>query len=61
MGFKPFKFLRALARIGRPLLRLLGVKKGTVADKAAEGLEILVPLIPPDTDSPTASGDTNRR
>ena len=61
MGFKPFRFLRVLARIGSPFLRLLGVKKGTVADKAAEGLEILSPLIPPDTDSPTASGDAKKQ
>ena len=61
MGFRPFKFLRVLSRIGRPLLRLLGVKKGTAADKAAEGLEILGPLIPPDTDSPTASEDAKKQ
>lgn len=48
MGFKPFRLVRILARIGRPLLRLLGVKRGTAADKAAEAAEILAPLIPPD-------------
>lgn len=37
-----------IARIGRPLLRLLGVKRGSAADKAAEAAEILAPLIPPD-------------
>jgi len=58
MGFKPFRLVHILARIGRPLLLLLGVKRGTVADKAAEAAEILAPLTPDDTDTqPTHTTD----
>ena len=46
MGFKPFKAIRLLARIGRPLLRLFGIGDKTVAGKAVAAAEILEPVLP---------------
>lgn len=43
--------LSVLAKVGRPLLRLAGVKGGTVADKAAEGAEILDHALPPEEEA----------
>ena len=51
MGFKPFKAIRLLARIGRPLLRLFGIRSGTVAEKAVSVAEIVEPILPPDEKS----------
>lgn len=51
MGFRPWGLFRALARIGTPVLRILGVKRGTAADKAAEVARTIEPLLPPDEKS----------
>jgi hypothetical protein len=40
--------LRFLAKVARPLLKVIGVKAGTVADKAAEGVEIIDRALPED-------------
>lgn len=51
MAFNPFRALHLLARIGRPLAALLGLKRGTAADKAIDAVEILDPILPrKDTD-----------
>jgi hypothetical protein len=48
------KGIRILARVGRPLLALIGVKSKTVAGKVVEGAEILDPLLGQD---PTPKGN----
>lgn len=56
MSFKPWEVLRAaihvIARAGRPILKLLGVKGGTVAGKVQEGAEIIDPLLPSSPPAP---------
>lgn len=42
------KALSVVAAVGRPLLRLAGVKGGTVAGKVAEGAEIVDKALPKD-------------
>ena len=39
MSFKFWRVLHLIAKLGRPLLRLAGVKDSTVAGKVAEGAE----------------------
>ena len=60
MGFKPFRFLAKVVHvtslIGRPILALLGVKRGTAAGKAVEGAEILDPVVNPQTPRSPTSG-----
>ena len=41
MGFNPFRALHLLARIGRPILRILGVKKKSVVSDAIEIVEVV--------------------
>lgn len=52
MGFKPWKVLSILAKLGRPILDILGVKKGTVAQKAAEVAEVVDQTISPSGGTP---------
>lgn len=44
------RILRFIAKIGHPILRVLGVKKGTVADKVADGAEIVDGALPEEVD-----------
>lgn len=46
MGIRLRGPLRFLAKVARPLLKILGVKAGTVAGKAAEGIEVIDKAIP---------------
>ena len=39
------RLLKIVSKVGRPVLRILGVKRGTVADKAAEIVEIIEPTV----------------
>lgn len=41
------KILGFVAKVGHPLLRILGVKKGTVADKVSEAAEVIDKNLPP--------------
>lgn len=45
------KFIHILAVVARPILRLAGIKGGTVADKTAEGVEIIDKALPPEKPS----------
>ena len=47
MGFRPFRVVHILARIGRPLLRLFGIGEKTVAGKVVEAAEIVDPVTVP--------------
>ncbi len=58
MGFNPFRLVHVLARVGRPLLRLFGVKRGTVPDKVAEAAEVLDPILP--SSSKESQTDTSK-
>jgi hypothetical protein len=44
--------LGVIAKLGRPLLRLVGVKGGTVASKAAEAVEEIDKALPPEEVKP---------
>lgn len=47
MAFRLWRVLYVIARLGRPVLRILGVKGGTAAEKAAEVAEVLDETIGP--------------
>lgn len=46
MGFRPFRLVHLIARIGRPLLRLLGISDKTAVAKGVAVTEILDPVLP---------------
>lgn len=41
MRFNPLKILRYVARLGRPLLAIVGIKPKTLAGKIAEAAETI--------------------
>ena len=42
---KPWRWFRVFAVVAKPLLRLIGVKGGTVADKVAEAAPVIVDAV----------------
>ena len=48
------KALHVFALLGRPIMRIFGVKKGSVADKAAEAAEVADKVLPKDGDKPSS-------